>query len=149
MYNQNPNQPLFTLRINENMKIQLRGAAVVAGISAILSLVNTIISLVNSFMEKKTTIEYQYEGFQTNVAAQKSGNVAGSIIMLIISILLFYFLNRFSSQTKQGLSANNQQMVTNGLGGLSSYFVTVGILLIIALVFVLIALAAILSTGGR
>jgi hypothetical protein len=149
MYNQNTNQSLFTLGINENTKVQLKGAAVLAGIVAILSLAGSVLSLIQTFIVRnKTTIEYKYEGFnQPTVAVQRTGNIAGGVIMLIISILLFYFLNRFSSQTKLGLNASNQQLVNNGLGGLSSYFVTVGILLIICLVLVLLAVVAGLSAG--
>ncbi|HLG38296.1 MAG TPA: hypothetical protein VI461_01470 [Chitinophagaceae bacterium] len=143
----NTNQSLFNLRINENTKIQLRGAAVVAGISAILTLVSAILSITGSFIARNKTV-YQYEGFgQTRV--ETGSNILGSVIMLVINVLLFYFLNRFSTQTKQGLNASNSQLVNNGLGGLSAYFVTIGILLIIALLFMLIIIAAGVSSGAR
>ena len=138
----NTSQSLFTLRINENTKTQLRGAAVVAGIAAILSLVNSILSLVGTFLERKTV--YRYEGFgEARLETSTGGNIAGSIISLVISLLLFYFLNKFASKTKQGLNANNSQLINEGLAGLSAYFVTLGILLIIVLIFVLIFIAAI------
>src|SRR5258705_3320586 len=101
----NPNQSLFTLRINDNLKTQLRGAAVVAGIAAILSLARWVLALIMTFMTRnKTTIEYRYEGFnQPSVAAERTGSIAGAVISLIVSILLFYFLNQFASQTITGL----------------------------------------------
>ncbi len=144
MDNQNTNQSLFSLRINENAKAQLKGAAVVAGVAAILSLTNSILSVVKAFMEKnKPAVEYQLEGFpQASVSAQRTGNVAGAIISLIIAILLFYFLNRFSTQTKTGLNANNSELVSSGIGGLSAYFVTAGILIIIVLAFTILGIAA-------
>jgi hypothetical protein len=144
MDNQNTNQSLFALRVTENTKVQLRGAAVVAGVAAILSLINSILGLIHSFLDRnKTTIEYHYEGFNRTASAGKTNSIAGAIITLIISILLFYFLNKFSSQTKAGLDANNQQIVNNGLSGLSAYLVTIGILLIICLAFVVLAIAAV------
>jgi hypothetical protein len=151
MDNQNTNQSLFTLRISENTKMQLKGAAVLAGVAAIFSLASSILNLIKAFMDRnKTTLEYNFEGFnQTRVSAERTGSIVSTIITLAISILLFYFLNRFSSQTKAGLNANNQQLVNSGLGGLSAYFVTIGIILIICLAFLLLALMVGISAGGR
>lgn len=67
------------------------------------------------------------------MGVEKSENMVSIVISLIVTFLLFYFLNRFSSQAKAGLNSNNQQLVNNGLGNLSSYFVTIGILVIICL----------------
>jgi hypothetical protein len=146
MSDQNSNQSLFKLPINENVRTQLRGAASVAGVGAILSLVSSILSLISTFLQRNTTTLYRAEGFETTtLTAQRSGNIVGGVIMLAISILLFYFLNRFSSQVKQGLNGNNSLSVTYGLSGLSSYFITVGILLILFLLIVLLAVAAILG----
>ena len=151
MENQNTNQSLFDLSINENTKTQLRGAAVWAGIAAILSLVSAIIGLARSIIERNNPAkEYRFEGFnnQATVSTQSTGNVVSTVISLIITILLFYFLNRFSGQTKSGLISNNQELVNNGLGSLSSYFVTIGIILIIGLAFLVLALAIGLSAPG-
>jgi hypothetical protein len=150
MDNLNTNQSLFNLRINENLKTQLRGAAVSAGIAAILGLSSSILKVIVSIINRnKTTIEYNYEGFnRTNLSAERTGNIAGTIITLIISILLFYFLNKFSSQTKTGLNGNNQQLVNSGLSGLSAYMVTIGVIVIICLALMLIVLAGV-SAGGR
>jgi hypothetical protein len=148
MDNQNTNQQLFGLKINENSKTQLRGAAVVAGIAAILSLISSVLKAVGAFMNK-SQVEYQFEGFeQPSMSVQRTGNIAGAIITLIISILLFYFLNRFSTQTKNGINSSNQQLVNNGLGGLASYFVTIGVLLIIGLAFVLLAVVIGVTSSG-
>jgi hypothetical protein len=146
---QNTNQSLFNLRINENLKSQLRSAAVVAGIAAILSLLVSILKVITAFINRgKTTIEYPYEGYnQTTASVARTGNIASTIITLIISILLFYFLNKFSSQTKTGLNANNSQIVNSGFSGLSAYLVTIGILLIICLAFVLLAVVIGISAG--
>jgi divalent metal cation (Fe/Co/Zn/Cd) transporter len=143
MENSNANHPLFTLRITENTRIQLRGAAIVAGISAILSLAGAVIGLINSFLERnRTTFEYRFEGFDTPAtAAERTESIGGAIVTFIISLLLFYFLNKFSRKTKLGLDTNDQQLVTSGLGALSSYFTTIGILLIIGIVLGLLVLA--------
>lgn len=146
----NQNQSLFSLRINENTKMHLRGAAVVAGVAAIFSLVSSILKLVTAFMDKgKTTTGYT-EGFgQSRLSTDSGTSIGGAIFGLIISILLFYFLNRFSSQVKTGLNGNNQELVNSGLGGLSGYMITIGIIFIILLVFVLIAIAGVAAGGSR
>ena len=148
MENQNTNRSLFDLSFNENAKTQLRGAAVWAGIAAIFSLVSAALSFISAIMGRTSTrTEYKFEGFnQTRMSAEKSENIVSVVISLIITFLLFYFLNRFSSQTRAGLNSNNQQLVNNGLGNLSSYFVTIGILVIICLALFLFVIA--LSGGG-
>jgi hypothetical protein len=149
MENQNTHQSHFGLKINENTKTQLKGAATLAGIAAILSLISAILKAVIAFLGKNEEVEYQIEGFgQSQMAVEKTGSIVGAVITLLISILLFYFLNRFSIQTKTGLNTSDQQTVNNGLGGLASYFLTIGILVIIALAFVLLAVLIGISGGG-
>lgn len=139
MENQNTNQSLFGLKINENTKIQIKSAAALAGIAAILSLASSILKAIAAFTNKASQVEYRFEGFdQPATEVERTSNIAGAIFTLAISILLFYFLNRFSTKTKNGLNTSNQQMFNHGLGGLSSYFVTIGILIIIGLVFALL-----------
>ena len=144
------NQPLFSLRINDNLRMHLRSAAVVAGIAAILSLSSSLLKVVAAFMNKNKITEYRYEGFnQTSAAVERTSNIAGAIFTLIISFLLFYFLNRFAARTKAGLNANNIETVNSGLGGLSGYMVTIGILLIICFAFMLLLLVVALSAGAK
>ncbi len=141
------NQSLFDLRINDNLRIHLRSAAVVAGIAALLSFASSILKVVTAFMNKgKTSLEYRYEGFnQTTASVERTSSIAGAIVTLVISILLFYFLNRFSTKTKTGLNVNNPQIVNTGFGGLSGYFVTLGILLIIFLALFLLFIVGMMA----
>jgi hypothetical protein len=149
MDNPDTNPSLFSLRISENTKMQLRGAAVVAGVAAIFALTSSVLKLVMAFMNKDKTTVSNIEGFtQSKMSVEKGGNIGGAIFSLIISILLFYFLNKFSSQVKTGLNGNNQQLINNGLGGLSGYFITVGIFVIILLVLLLILFAG-AGVGSR
>jgi hypothetical protein len=150
MDTQYTNQSLFNLPINDNLRNSLKSTAAVVGIAAILSLSSSLLKVVAAFLNKnKTPIESHYEGFnQTTASFERGSNIAAAIITLIISILLFYFLNRFASQTKTGLNANNTQIVNSGFGGLSGYFVTLGIILIICLALFLLGMVALLSVGG-
>jgi Na+/H+ antiporter NhaC len=151
MENQNTNQSLFDLSFNENLKSQLKGAAVWGGIAAITALASSVLNMVKAFMDKNNPqAEYRIEGFgDARMTTDSSGNIVSVVISLIISILLFYFLNRFSSLTKNGLNGNNQDMVSNGLGSLASYFITIGVLIIIILVIFLLVMAGIAAGAGR
>jgi NADH:ubiquinone oxidoreductase subunit 6 (subunit J) len=143
MESQNTNQSLFDFNINENVKTHMRSAAVWAGSAAILSLVGAIIGIIRSVVQKNTVREYnRFEGFgQPRVTTSSSGGMLGAVISLIVAILLFYFLNRFATMTKNGLDNNNQSLVNSGLANLSSYFITVGIIVIILLAFCVLILA--------
>ena len=150
MDTQHTNQSLFNLPINDNLRTSLKNTAAVTGIAAILSLISSLLKVVAAFVNKnQTAIESRYEGFtQTTASVERTSNIAGAVITLVVSILLFYFLNRFASQTKTGLNANNTQTVNSGFGALSGYFVTMGIILIICMAFFLLGMVALLSVGG-
>lgn len=148
---QNSNQSLFDLNFNENLKTQLKGTAVWAGIAAIISLAGSILSLAGIFLIKKDpSANYRVEGFENATVTAESSTgalIAGGVISFTITLLLFYFLNRFSSLTKNGLNGNNQDMVSNGLGGLASYFITIGVIVIIFLAIFLVVIAGVAAGG--
>jgi cytochrome c biogenesis protein CcdA len=148
MENQNTPTPesssLFDLGFDENTKTALKGTATVAGIAAILGIITAGLSAVGSFMEKKR-VPAGFEEYQSTQSTSNAFNMVGTVISLLIAFLLFYFLNKFANNTKTGLSGNNQGQVSEGLANLSSYFKTVGILLIIILCFVFLGLLALLA----
>lgn len=150
---QDTNSSLFNLSLTDNVKTQLKGAALWAGIAAILSLVTTIINIVVQFMGGGASARYKStEGFNEAVVvqAEMAGNIVSAVITLAITGLFFYFLYRFASLTKAGLNNNDQEMVNNGLGSLSAYFITIGIIFIIALaVFVFGMIAVILLLAAK
>lgn len=151
MDNQNTNSSLFELTVNENLKNSLRGAGVWAGIVGILTLINSILGFVQYFMLKNKAPRYQqFEGFDAGYSSQSgSASIFSAIISLVISTLIFYFLNRFSSQTKNGVNGNNPDMVSSGFQGLSSYFILTGVIIILVLVFLLLAVVGVAAGGAR
>ena len=148
---QNPNQSLFSLRVNDNLRTQLKGAAAVAGVAAILSLVNNIIGIIGNFITMdKVTTGSRNEGFnQPAMPISLTANIFVMVVVLVIYVLLFLFLFRFSSKTKTGLNANSPEILNSGLGGLSAYFVMLGILLIICLAFGMLMLVLLVSVGAK
>jgi small-conductance mechanosensitive channel len=150
MENQYTDQGLFGLSYNENLKTQLRSAAYWAGFAAILSLIGGILGLINYFVEKfKPVKRVTIEGFdEPLIRAQTSDtNIVSVVISLVLSIVFFYLLNRFSKQAIDGINGNNEELISSGLGSLSSYFIIFGVIMIIVIVFALLMIAG-LAIGG-
>jgi hypothetical protein len=151
MENQEIGTSLFDLSFTEDVKTQMRGAAVWAGVAAILSLVTAIIGAVLQFTGNSPVDKYkQTEGFNDAAKmAQTGANIFSVVISLGLTVMFFYFLNRFATLTKKGLNENNQELVSQGLGGLSAYFIAMGVIFIIVLacaLFGILAVAVLLAT---
>ena len=147
MENSTSDKSLFDLSFDENVKQSLKGAATWGGLAAIVSLIGSILGLVNYFVEKGKESRYggnSLEEMQIQQAANTGGFVS-VVITLIIGIILFYFLNKFSRSAKAGVDTNDHYLINEGLGSLSTYFKFIGVLLII--IFVLFALGILIGIG--
>ena len=147
MENQDTNKSLFDLSFDENTKQQLKGAATFGGIAAIVAIIGAILSFINYFIQRNNVKSFQFEGFPEMKSSQSSGNIVSAIIMLTLGVVLFYYLNKFSKSTKAGVDGSNQEMISEGLASLATYFKIIGVLLIIAIVFVCLAL--LIGIGSR
>ena len=124
MENSTSDKSLFDLSFDENVKQSLKGAATWGGLAAIVSLIGSILGLVNYFVEKGKESRYggnSLEEMQIQQAANTGGFVS-VVITLIIGIILFYFLNKFSRSAKAGVDTNDHYLINEGLGSLSTYF---------------------------
>ncbi|MBK9380036.1 MAG: hypothetical protein IPN39_01730 [Chitinophagaceae bacterium] len=147
MENSTSDKSLFDLSFDENVKQSLKGAATWGGLAAIVSLIGSILGLVNYFVEKGKESRYggnSLEEMQIQQAAN-TGGLVSVVITLIIGIILFYFLNKFSRSAKAGIDTNDHYLINEGLGSLSTYFKFIGVLLIIILV--LFALGILIGIG--
>ena len=147
MENSTSDKSLFDLSFDENVKQNLKGAATWGGIAAIVSLIGSVLGLVNYFVEKGKESRYggnSLEEMQIQQAAN-TGGLVSVVITLIIGIILFYFLNKFSRSAKAGVDTNDHYLINEGLGSLSTYFKFIGVLLIIILV--LFALGILIGIG--
>ena len=136
MENLNTEQSIFEMGFDENVKQQLKGAATWGGNAAIVSLAGSVLSLIGYFMVKPKTGRYGINSSQ-EAEIEQFANTSGFISVvftLIIGVILFYLLNKFSRFAKKGLAANDNYFINEGLGSLSSYFKFIGVLLIIVLV---------------
>ena len=142
MENQDTNKSLFDISFDEQVKQSLKGAAVWGGMAAIVSIIGSILGVVNYFIQKGKASSYDgFEGYRVQRTAEASGLVT-VFITLIIGIILFVFLNKFSRKAKAGIEQNDQYLISEGLGSLSTYFKFVGVLLIIGIVIIGLAVLA-------
>ena len=141
MENQQQERSLFDITFNDHVKQQLKSVAVMGGVTAIVALASSLLGLVNYFVEKNKPRPYQYESMDS-AAAYGGAGILGLFIGLVISIFLFYFLNKFSRSAREGIESNNQSLIGEGLGSLASYFKIIGVLVIIVLILVFLAIVA-------
>jgi magnesium-transporting ATPase (P-type) len=136
MENTNTDQSIFEMGFDEQVRQELKGAATWGGFAAIVSLSGSILSMVAYFIVKPKVGKY---GINSNQEAEitQFANTSGfvsAVFTLIIGVILFYLLNKFSRSAKNGLANNDNYFINEGLGSLSSYFKFIGVLLIIVLV---------------
>ena len=138
----NTDSSLFDLKIDENCKEELRGLSLWAKIVVITSIISLVFGFISVLVPKKTITQFGNYRYET----EKTGNIGGYLFAVVISLLLAYFLFQFSVFTKRGVDNLSQPDLNKGLSNLKSYFMTYGILIIIAMVVVLLA---VLFIGGR
>lgn len=150
MQPQHTTQLFGEMPYTDNLKSQLKSAAVWGGIAAILSLAGNIISLISDFIGEKRPAVYRegFDGAPAQTEAGGGGEIIWSIIIFIVAAFFFYFLNRFSTLTKNGLNASHPDTVSDGLGSLASYFIMMGVLVILGLIVILILFAGMAAGLG-
>ncbi len=125
-------------------------AAKTAIIAAFVSLAGSIAGILATLTRPLPAAPAAQEGFSKDDMQQlmQSSTYISAFISLVISVLAFYFLFRFSSLAKTGITQNNPAKLTTGLQSLGHYFKIWGIImfLIIAL-FVLSLLGGMLGTA--
>lgn len=148
MENSTSGESLFDLHYDEGLKQSLRGAAVWAGTAAIVSLISSILSFAGYFIQKSKVDEMYREYESLGLKPESTGNIASAVVSLIIGLVLFGLLLKFSRKTKAGIDASEQGNIYEGLGSLSAYFRVIGIILIIVIVLMLFAVPVLISQLG-
>lgn len=148
---ENTNQSLFDINFDENVKQSLKGTATWGGIAAIVSIIGSVLGVVNYFVQKAKMDRFYSEGSEEIVRLQRTSEAGGLFnvaLSLIIGIILFVFLFKFSNKTKTGVDTGDQYVINEGLGSLATYFKIIGILFIIGICLVGIVFLFALSVGG-
>ena len=128
---------LFGLSFDHNLKQSLKSTALVAGVAAVFGLISTVIKSAGGFLVKQSYRSFDFEG-RTFQRGMSSANILGIAITLIIGILLFFYLNRFSKTASSGIDNSDQSQLNEALGSLAGYFRLLGVLLIVGISLVLL-----------
>lgn len=136
---------VFELGFDEAAKSNLRSTASIAGIAAIAIIISAGLGVVNFFLERSKQLPPEFEGYENVRRTTDVMSIIYLLISLAINFLFFFFLNKFSSQAKTGLSTSNSSTVSESIGNLANYFKTVGIVLIVLLCLTLLILFALLA----
>lgn len=141
------NTSLFSLSIDPVTKAHLTEAAKWARFLAITGMVFLVLMIIagvfGSAMLFSTTsrLESEYGGGTTGMGAYGSGIFAA--YMIVVAVIYFFpllFTLRFANNMRTALTANDQQALNISFQNLKACFRFVGILTIIALVFMAIAI---------
>ncbi len=145
MENESTRSSLFDLSFNDLTQQALARLARIAGVAAVLSLIVAIASILGSVVQLLRPARVRLEEFGEvyKGSDDKWSELAGSVLTLILFVVLFYYLKRFSDRAKKALNTNDQGSLNEGLSSLATYFKIIGVLLIIGIVF---AFAALLFT---
>lgn len=132
--------PLF----DEYTKEKIVGAAKLAVIASLLSIIGSVVGLITFFINPNPVSKVAAkEGFDEKMAQfQTSGTVISVILSLAFNLILFYFLYRFSTLTRKSIAENNQQQLSNGLYSLGTYFKIWVVLIIISILLMIVAVIA-------
>lgn len=146
MENQEQQNDIFGLQFDENAKSTIKTITSWAMIIVVCSLVGYVLAFIKYFKEKKaleSMVGSEEFGSSSLIGASSTSNLAGIIISVIVGLLITYFLYQFASKTKKGVETLSQNDVIQGFANFRNYFLTIGIVAIIVIVFVLIAMLAV------
>ena len=149
MENEQQTPNLFDLQFDENAKSSVLTMARWALIIATTSVVGYILTIVKYFKQKSDMQammggeEYDFQTTYTSTA-QTTGLVT-IIITVLIGLLVTYFLYQFSAKAKSGMESMNSYDVNVGFANFKNYFLVIGILVILAMIFVGFAVMAALA----
>ncbi|MEO8406366.1 MAG: hypothetical protein ABI480_17280 [Chitinophagaceae bacterium] len=145
---QSEESSLFSMNFDDNTKQQMKSAATIGGIAAIISIAGAALGLVGYIIQRTRPTPVILEGFTNSDMPRGGDNIVFTFLTLVKAVVLFYFLNRFSTLVKNGINGSSSSQVTEGLGALANYFKTIGVLIIIALGLFALAIVIIALTAG-
>jgi hypothetical protein len=145
MEEQNKLDNFFNISFDPKSSAGLRTVAKWSMVAAICSVCGSLLGVVLAILGKNRTEEssglISYAFFST-------ANVAGSIVVLILSAAFNYFLYSFSVNTLKGLTNLDPGKLNEGLSSLKTYYKILGIIMIVAMGIVLIGFFYILIMYG-
>jgi Family of unknown function (DUF5362) len=123
---------VFELGVNEEAKEHLGGISLWMQVNAITAFISMAVSLISAIMAF-----VQLSSYGSNSGAPA---LAGALIMAIISVAINILLIQAAGNIKKGLARSEQGYFNLGLSKMATYFKVMGILIIIALSFFILAM---------
>lgn len=151
MNDQHPEQrPVSNFTIDEYTKEKMNGAGKTARILAFMSIASAVLAVVGYFIIPAKKIGPAKEGFdEATLNALQTSNSFSVFVSVVMSIIIFYLLNRFAASTRIGLTNNNTKKLEDGLSSLAMYFKIAGVIMILAVVFIFLMLIATMFTAAN
>lgn len=137
MQQENQDHLFGELSFDATAKQHIRSMASWAMTVVTVAVIGYVISLVDLFMKREEVVATRSEGFDFSFGMTGS-NMATSVIMILVGLLINYFLFRFASQAKSSLDGLNQQQLNSSFNNLKIYFMMISVILIIVFVLVLL-----------
>ncbi len=140
MNQQTESANMLEMQMNEDIKSSFAGLAQWTYYSAIVGFISAGVSIVNAVSVVSKASQYGN--------ASAGSTLTGAIIGLAISVIINMALLAASNGIRKGILSADQGYFNQGLSKLAQYFKIIGILSIIALVFLaLILIVVVLSTA--
>ncbi|HLK31423.1 MAG TPA: DUF5362 family protein [Puia sp.] len=137
---------IFKISFDDNGRDQLQTITLWAKICAICAFIGYAITLFVAFFGR--TRYSEMEG--AAAALGKGATIAFALLTAIIGTAINYFLYKFATDAKKGLSNIDQIKLNEGLSSLKTYFKILGIILLIVLIFAALAIVfGIIGSVGR
>jgi hypothetical protein len=132
-----------SVRIDTTAAEHIRSMASWAMIIVVTSVIGYVLSILELFITPADLTSPQPEGFSVPVVGTNS-SIGGTIFAILLGLAVNYFLYRFASGIKTGVNSMQLDQVNHGFRHLKMYFTISTILMIIVLLFLLVAMVAIL-----
>lgn len=151
MENQEQSPALFEMQFDENAKSIVLTTVKWAMIIVITSLVGYVVAII-AFFRAKSQVTAMSEGegydFQSSYRTVETTSFISVLFSIGVGLLVTYFLYKFASNARKGMETMSSYHVNIGFSNFKSYFLVIGILMILAIVLVGFAIIGLLAMSG-
>ena len=103
----------------------------------VVTVIGYVLNIVQLLSGTKTAVT-KSEGFDLGVTLS-GGNAPSSVIGILIGLLINYFLYRFASLSRSGITGLNQNDLNKSFNNLKIYFTILSVILVFVFVIVFLA----------
>lgn len=129
------NSSLLGINIEGDLRSKLGTVATWSKITAIGGFTNLGLNLLNLALKSGTSYVLAGSG------------ILGALVVMVIGFFVNYFLLKFSLNLKKSLDEENQEAFNESTNFLRAYFRLIGILIVIAIIFIIIGTLLIIGSS--